>query len=164
MLLPALAGASTANENLQKIGTGTSYYLKIFKIYDASLYSSDGAQDHNILSNEVSKCLHLEYDVDISKDIIVESATAALSRQFPTEVLTKFGTEIDLIHQRYQDVRKGDSYTLCYNRETDATTLAFNDAIVVSISSSGFAEIYFSIWLGEDDPLDKSLRDDLLSG
>ncbi len=164
MLLPTLVSASTLNHNLQKIGEGTSYYLKFFKVYDASLYSSDSAGSRNILSNEVSKCLHLKYDVDISKDIIVKSSIATLSRQFPAEVLTEFSKDIDLIHQRYQDVQKGDSYNLCYNRDTYETTLAFNDSIVVSIISPGFAEVYFSIWLGEDEPLDKSLRDDLLSG
>jgi hypothetical protein len=164
MLSPALVSASTSNHNLQKIGEGTSYYLKIFKVYDASLYSSDSPGDRNILSNEVSKCLQLEYDVDINKEIIIESAIAALNRQFPAEVLTEFSRDIELINQRYQDVQKGDSYTLCYNRDTHETTLAFNDSIVVSITSPGFAEVYFSIWLDEDEPLDKSLRDDLLSG
>lgn len=164
MLSPALVSASIANHSLQKVGEGTAYYLKFIKVYDASLYISDDAVRKDILSSNVSKCLHLDYDVDITRDIFIESSTDSLSRQFPAEVLAEFSTDIDLIHQNYQDVKKGDSYTLCYDRDTKETTLAFNNTVVVSITSPGFAEFYFSIWLGETDPLDKNLRDELLLG
>lgn len=163
IFFPVLASASNPKSTLQKLGEGTVYYLKFIKVYDASLFGSENAMRKNILSSTVSKCLHLAYEVDIEKSIIVESATAILSRQFPQEVLARFDRDIDQLHQSYQDVQKGDRYTLCYDRDTSITTLAFNDAEVVSVTSPGFAEIYLSIWLGETEPLDENLRDDLLS-
>jgi len=44
------------------------------------------------------------------------------------------------------------------------TTLSYNGGVLVSVDSPDFAEIYFSIWLGKTDPLDETLRDDLLAG
>jgi hypothetical protein len=155
--------AKQFERDLQKMGQGTTYYLGFIKVYDATLYTSETAGNDNILSRDVSKCLHLEYNVDIEKNIFVESAETVLGRQFSNQQLLQVKNYIDQIHQGYQDVQEGDSYTLCYDNQSAVTTLALNDSTIVSVDSADFAEVYFSIWLGENEPLDEDLRDDLLS-
>lgn len=164
IIFPGWGGATTDTDDLQRLGQGEVYYLGFIKVYDASLYSSELAEETDILSRDVSKCLHLEYTVDIGRDDFVKAANAVLSRQFSEEQLAWANSDIESLHQGYQDVRDGDSYTLCYNSSDKVTTLSYNGGVLVSVDSPNFAEIYFSIWLGRNDPLDESLRDDLLAG
>lgn len=151
-------------EDMQLLGKGAAYYLKFIKVYDAELYSDTLVAPEDILLPSVSKCLHLQYVVGVKKDDFITAANTVLARQFTPEQLNKVASELEMLHDGYQDVEKGDSYTLCYADETKTTSLALNDKIVVSVASPAFAEIYFSIWLGETEPLDDKLRGNLLAG
>ena len=156
-------GTAASIENMQLLGKGTAYYLKFIKVYDASLYSEPLAGSQNILDRDVSKCLQLQYSVGVDAEDFITSANTILTRQFTTEQLNEVATELEILHGGYTDVEEGDSYTLCYLKTTQTTTLALNNQEVVSVSSPDFAEIYFSIWLGKTDPLDEELREDLLA-
>ena len=158
------ASALEQVNDLQKRGQGTAYYLGFIKVYDATLYGSDFKEVNSVLSSDVSKCLHLTYDVDLEKKVFVESADTILERQFTEGQLAQVQQYINQLHDGYQDVEEGDSYSLCYDRESQQTTLALNNSTLVSITSAEFAEVYFSIWLGAKKPLDDDLRDDLLAG
>ena len=61
----------------------------------------------------------------------------------------------------YQDVEPGDRYALTYVPGA-GTELAKNGEPLGVIPGADFASAYFAIWLG-DDPIDASLRDQLLS-
>lgn len=150
--------------DMQKVGQGKVYYLGFIEVYDASLYSSELTGAKDVLSGNVSKCLHLEYTVDIGRKDFVKAANIVLNRQFSEEQLALVDSDIESLHQGYRDVRDGDSYTLCYSSTEKVTSLSYNGEVLVSVDSPGFAEIYFSIWLGKRDPLDETLRDDLLAG
>ncbi|MFW2368828.1 MAG: chalcone isomerase family protein [Desulforhopalus sp.] len=150
-------------ENMQLLGKGEAYYLKFFKVYDAALYSEPLAENENILDDDVSKCLHLKYSVGVDRDDFITAANTILTRQYSSEQLRQVSTELDMLHSGYKDVEKGDSYTLCYSETTETTSLAFNGGKVVSVTSPAFAEMYFSIWLGNTSPLDEKLRNNLLS-
>jgi hypothetical protein len=158
------AGMAGGREDMQLLGKGAAYYLKFIKVYDAELYSDTLVAPEDILRSSVSKCLHLQYVVGVKKDDFITAANTVLARQFTPEQLNKVANELEMLHDGYQDVEKGDSYTLCYADKTKTTSLALNDKVVVAVSSPAFAETYFSIWLGETEPLDDKLRKNLLAG
>lgn len=161
---PASDSLASNFNDMQRLGQGKAYYLGFIKVYDASLYSSGPVAAKDILSRDVSKCLLLEYVVDIGKEDFVKAANTVLNRQFSENQLARVNSDIESVHQGYRDVRDGDSYTLCYSSTDSLTTLSYNGGVLVSIDSPDFAEIYFSIWLGSSDPLDETLRNDLLAG
>ena len=166
-VLPGFDGGAYADSiptEMQKLGKGQAYYLNFIKVYDATLYWLEIAEEKNILSSDVSKCLNLKYAVDIGKDDFIKAANSVLNRQFSQEQLRMVNGEIETLHQSYRDVHDGDSYTLCYNSREKVTSLSYNGIKLVAIHSPAFAEIYFSIWLGSSNPLDENLRDDLLAG
>ena len=161
---PVAASGTVIPEDLRPLGEGEAYYLKFIKVYDATLFGSSNSGQNSILSRDVSKCLHLEYAVDVKGKDFIKAAQTVLNRQFSEEQLLQVKQDIDALHQGYLDVKSGDTYTLCYDSRISETTLSLNGDTLVSIDSPEFAEIYFSIWLGENRPLDNKLRNDLLTG
>ena len=164
LLVPQVSGATIAPEGLQRLGQGNAYYLGFIKVYQATLFGSPAGDAETLLSDDVSKCLHLEYQVDVKKQQFIEAAEIVLERQFTAQRLDQVREGIEELHRGYLDVNGGDSYTLCYRSETGVTSLARNGSEVLSITVPGFAEVYFSIWLGEQRPLDERLRGDLTAG
>jgi len=161
---PHWSDATLVTGDMQKLGQGEVHYLGFIKVYDASLYSSELAGAKDILSVDVSKCLYLEYSVGVEKEDFAKAAHTVLNRQFSEEQLAPVKSDIEKIHKGYRDVQDGDSYSLCYSSADKVTTLSYNGGVLVSVNSPDFAKIYFSIWLGTTDPLDDTLRDDLLAG
>lgn len=164
LLLSSPVYGISGMSDLQRLGQGEAYYLGFIKVYDVSLYGSGLTSEQNILNRDVSKCLHIQYAVDIEKDDFIEAANTILNRQFSEKQLALAKGGIDALHEAYIDVEDGDTYTLCYSSVNSATTLSYNGDDLVTIDSPVFAEIYFSIWLGSNKPLDEDLRDDLLAG
>jgi hypothetical protein len=158
-----LSVGSDSMDTLQQLGKGQAYYLKFIKVYNAYLYGETNTKRKDILKDTVSKCLHLEYVVNVAKEDFIEAAETVLNRQFTTEQLDRVRQQIDMLHQKYSDVQKGDSYTFCYDGVTSDTTLVYNNKQLITIRSPEFAETYFNIWLGEKAPLDEKLRDSLLA-
>lgn len=154
---------SSQLRDMQLHGAGKAYYLKFIEVYDAALYTEQPASEMDILQGAVSKCLLLEYDVSLKQKDFIKAANTVLSRQFSAEKLEKVQGEIDTLHAAYKDVKDGDNYTLCYDSVERSTALSHNGTEVVRIVSRPFAEVYFSIWIGEDAPLDATLRDNLLA-
>ncbi len=154
---------SSSLDNMQLHGEGEAYYLKFIKVYDAALYTARVANEEEIIQGVVSKCLLLQYDVSLKQKDFIKAANTVLERQFTAEQLEVVGDEIDQLHAGYVDVKDGDQYILCYDSQESSTTLSHNDKKLVRIYSQPFAKIYFSIWLGNDSPLDDKLRDNLLA-
>lgn len=165
LFLATFASAAHGNsiENMKLHGEGEVYYLKFIKVYDAALYTGQEASEEDIIQGNVSKCLLLQYDVALKQKDFITAANTVLERQFTAEQLDAVRDEIEKLHAGYVDVEDGDQYTLCYDSTNSKTTLSYNDREVVRIQSQPFAKIYFSIWLGNDAPLDDKLRDDLLA-
>lgn len=147
---------------LSKISTGEVRYLGLFKVYDASLYVKTGVQKKDILKPKTSRCLKLEYSMSLSIDDIIIGEEAVLKRQHSKDKVERYKEEIEKMHVVYREVKKGDNYTLCYTAEDMTTTLSLNDEKLVSVSSEGFGEFYFGIWLGPIKPLDVKLRRTLM--
>lgn len=163
LILTTSGTVANTIDKMRLHGSGTAYYLKFIKVYDASLYTETVATEEEILAGAVSKCLFLTYDVSLSQGDFIKAADSVLQRQFKKEELQKVQQEIDKLHEGYQDVKEGDSYSLCYDSSEQTTTLSLNGSELVKIESKPFASTYFSIWLGQEKPLDKRLRDNLLA-
>ena len=164
LTLPLNSSASLGNylPDLERTGEGTIRWMGIFKVYDAALYTSKNLQAETILADNISKCLVLNYDLDLSANDIIKGANVVLERQNSAETLLNLKEYIDILHNNYTDVKSGDSYTLCYDADSQLTTLLYNNAEVVKIDSPEFARLYFAIWLGEQEPISSSLRTELL--
>lgn len=162
-LFSTAAMSASSESDMQLVGTGTAYYLKFIRVYDASLYAGDPIGNQDILSGNISKCLLLDYNVSLGREDFITAANTVLARQFTTEELDMARKELDRLHENYRDVTDGDIYSLCYDKDDSRTTLSLNGEELVGIESKQFARIYFSIWLGNTSPLDEKLRDDLLA-
>ncbi|HKJ65154.1 MAG TPA: chalcone isomerase family protein [Desulfopila sp.] len=151
-------------EGLVRSGEGDIRYLGLFHVYTAELFVGEGTRLSAVLDSQTSRCLAIRYTVDLSADDIVTGANAVLERQHTEQHIRPFRHLIDQLHSAYQDINEGDSYNLCYDSDTKTNTLYLNDQAVVSLPSSDLAALYFGIWLGENRPIDASLRSELLRG
>ncbi len=156
--------SATMPAGLELSGSGEIRYLGIFKVYGVSLYASRNSSPDNILQPNNSRCLQLEYTVELSVENFIEAADTILARQHDQQTLASVRKELNLLHASYRDVDEGDRYQLCYDAATETTHLIFNGRELVAIPSALFAEVYFGIWLGKTNPIDVELRADLLSG
>ena len=163
MVLLAPAAAFGSISSLELHGAGEFTYLGFIKVYDAELYVRTPFSAEEILDENTSKCLKLEYNVGLKAEDFRKSAVKILSRQHVPATLERVKSEIELLHNAYREVGDGDSYSLCYDAESQTTTLSLNQQELVSIASPEFAKIYFGIWLGENEPLDEELRNQLLT-
>jgi hypothetical protein len=167
IFLPGQGHAAISGMNL--MGKGEVYYMGFIKVYDAALYANNQYANNQsggqtVMDSETSRCLKLTYNVSLAVKDFVLGAEIVLARQHSPEKIAKLRKEIDMLHRAYRDVRKGDSYYLCYDAQQRLTTLTLNDTELVSVTSAEFAEAYFGIWLGAVQPIDEKLRDRLLSG
>jgi hypothetical protein len=160
--LPAVGSILTG---LEASGSGTIRYLGFIKVYEATLFAPREANVGELLTPDCSRCLSLDYMVDVSVENFVEAAETILAQQHDPVRLAAVRKHIDLLHASYVDVGKNDNYTLCYDAMTRDTTLYLNGKRRVLIpSAADFSEIYFGIWLSEESPLDKNLRASLVAG
>jgi hypothetical protein len=150
------------SDDMELVGVGKAKYLGIITVYNAALYVQKNQGSENILSSDTSRCLKLDYAVEVSPEDFIRAADTILRRQHDTDKLTRFEAEINKLHRSYSKVAKGDNYTLCYDAAAKATTLYRNSLPQMEIISEEFAEIYFGIWLGAKDPLNDGLRNRLL--
>jgi len=159
-------GNAAANipQELSLSGTGEIHYLGFIKVYDATLFAPPDAMRDNVLADDCSRCLKLDYAVNLSVDNFIEAAETVLKKQHNETILTSIKPQLDLLHQNYRDVKKNDSYTLCYDAAGQQTSLVLNGNTLVTIPSTQFAAIYFGIWLGKENPIDQNLRSQLLAG
>ncbi len=148
---------------LELRGKGEIRYLGIFKVYEAYLYTDSMHQDKDVLSAMCSRCLKIEYAMGLSAKDIIEASEVVLQRQHEKSTLAGVKAELELLYQKYKDVREGDIYTLCYDSHSQKTSVILNKNLLVQISSPDFAAIYFGIWLLEKNALDDRLRRKLLS-
>lgn len=147
---------------LTLVGTGAFHYMGLVKLYDAELLASKNAKRENLLSPDVSRCLKLDYAVDLTKDKFILAADTVLQRQHDAATLEAVRPQVDQLHAAYQDVKSGDHYTLCYDSQQQQTTLRLNGKKLIEVPNPEFARIYFGIWLGEQEPISQTLRELLL--
>ena len=149
-------------DSMTLVAKGNARYMGFIKVYDAHLYVPEKVDHERILSAEVSKCLKLEYDVGLKPKDLIKGANLVLQRQYPEEHLARIRPHVEELHNAYRPVDKGDSYTLCYDAESELTTLSLNAEQLVAIQSDEFGSAYFGIWLSPNKPLSSALQKQLV--
>jgi hypothetical protein len=164
LLLIPITGLANVPAGLKPVGTGEAFYLKVIKVYDASLSVSSNASRDTVLDATVSRCLTLDYAVDLTADKFALAADTILKRQQNAATLQQLKPQLEQWHGAYQDVKLGDVYQMCYDAKQQASTLVLNAETLTTVKSAAFASVYFSIWLGEKQPIAQVLREELLEG
>lgn len=149
------------NSQLTKNAESQVSLLWAFKLFEAALYLENGFAS-NDYPGEFSYALALRYHKSISRESLINNADDILRDLYPREKLANIQSELEQINQVYKEVNKGDEYTLIYSPD-QGTTLLFNGEPQITLKGRDFAEIYFSIWLG-DHPKSARLKRDLLNG
>lgn len=155
---PGLASSS----EMQPRGTGTAYWKRLIKVYDAQLLAPAEATADNILNEEVSKCLLLTYRVALDSETIITASNVVLERQHAPEVLANIEEELKLLSSKMQAVEKGDQYQFCYDHMEKNLSLTLNNELKHESDSALLAKLYLGIWLNEKLPISNKLRLSLL--
>ena len=95
-------------------------------------------------------------------DEFANATTEGITRGTDPETFASIRGSIDRINQLYEDVEPGDRYALTYVPGI-GTELALNGRQLGLVEGEDFSAALFAIWIG-DDPLDESLREQLLAG
>ena len=136
---------------------GEVRYLKMIKVYDIGLYSPSELSPKTILEKNISKCLKLKYAVDLSVDKFRLATKKILQRQHSPEHLANINDTLTKFQNAYQAVKKGDTYTLCYNGKNQQLQLDLNDKKLIQVQSAEFAKAYLGIWLSGNKPISRPL-------
>ncbi|MEM7791547.1 MAG: chalcone isomerase family protein [Verrucomicrobiota bacterium] len=143
-----------------KLGEHRFVYAMIFKLYDAALYVAPDSTAEDVLNAETSFELRFSYLRKIKKDIVLKSASRMLERNLTEKEREQIAERVEAINRAYRTVEKGDVSALIYELGT-GTTFELNGERKITIPGKDFAQLYFTIWLGEK-PASANLRDDLL--
>ena len=135
------------------VSKGEVRYLKMIKVYDISLYSPTKITAANVLNANVSKCLKLDYAVDLTVDKFRLATTKILKRQHGPDYLKTIQKPLEQLQSAYKPVKKGDSYNLCYNGSNQFLRLEWNDQKLAEIKSAELAKAYLGIWLSKNKPI-----------
>lgn len=152
---PAVALGS---ERLAMRGSGTAYYARLFRVYEAALYAPAGSRTPDLVAGTAPRCLLIEYRRPVTRDIIVTAADTVLQRQ--AVALSALEARLHHLNAAYRDVDAGDRYQLCHAPGGD-TRLSLNGEELIRIPGDDFAAAYFGIWL-RDGAISEDLRSALL--
>lgn len=149
-----LPGTSLASyKQWPLVSKGEVRYLKMIKVYDISLFSPAKVNANNILNTNISKCLKLDYAVSLSVDKFRLATTKVLNRQHSPSFLKSIERPLETLQNAYKPVKKGDTYSLCYNSSNQFMRLELNDKKLVEIKSAELAKAYLGIWLSKNKPI-----------
>jgi len=170
LLLLALGSAAASDlfpqrikaleQNFEKLGEYRYVYRFFFDLYEAALFTEEGADAEDVLNADEAFHLKFRYLREIDKAIILKSADRMLERNLSREERASIAERVDRINRAYTGVKKGDSSSLTY-KPGEGTTLTINDKTVVTIEGKDFARLYFQIWLGEE-AISDSMKQQLL--
>lgn len=145
-------------ERLAMRGSGTAYYARLFRVYDAALYAPAASRSRDLVAGTAPRCLLIEYRRPVSRDVIATAADTVLQRQ--AVAIGPLQARLERLNAAYRDVGAGDRYQLCHAPGAD-TRLSLNGEELIRIPGDDFAVAYFGIWL-RDGALSEDLRSALL--
>jgi hypothetical protein len=155
--LLVFSNASAFSNSWPLRATGEVHYLKFIKVYDVSLYSPETLSAETILQAHISKCLKLDYAIDLSLDKFRLVTDKILKRQQSSSHLESIKKPLEQLQNAYKPVKKGDFYRLCYEAKTQMLRLEHNDSKLVEIRSEQLASTYLGIWLSNNKPISRPL-------
>lgn len=155
--------------NWQEYSQGIATWMW-FEVYQAALFIDANSRldsalagetyklsSQQLLAEERSLKLQLCYAREVTPKQFIEGANHVL----PGNLSPALKKQVEVLHNAYQTVKKGDCYSLIYNNQTKKTQLKLNDKLVFSTNLKGFKQVYFGIWIG-DNPLSSRLKNALL--
>ena len=145
-------------ERLAMRGSGTAYYARLFRVYEAALYAPAGSRAPDLVAGTAPRCLLIEYRRAVTRDIIAAAADGVLQSQ--GVAIEPLQTRLVRLNAAYRDVAAGDRYQLCHAPGGD-TRLSLNGEELIRIPGDDFAIAYFGIWL-RDGAISEDLRSALL--
>jgi hypothetical protein len=148
-----------AATDLELAGVGLLRYRVFIKGYVAGLYLAEGVEVEEVLE-DVPRRLEIEYFWSIPAEGFAQATREGMSRNLDPATLGRLRGHIDQLNALYASVEPGDRYSLTYI-PGQGTELALNGVPRGRIEGAEFSSALFAIWLG-DEPLDRSLRDQLL--
>jgi Chalcone isomerase-like len=131
----------------------------IFKVHVAAFYQPKESGPSDVLADQPRRIV-IEYLRDIAREDYISAGEDMMARHHSKEEIEAIREGINQINALYQDVKKGDRYSITYLPGV-GTTLQFNDEVKGTIPGAEFARVYFSIWLGDKTPY-KDFRDRLV--
>ncbi len=158
-----LSSANAFSSSWPLRAEGQVRYLKFIKVYDVKLYSPVALSPKTILKPDVSKCLKLDYAVDLDVTKLRLATEKILRRQHPATYLNKIRQPLEQLQGAYKNVKKGDSYQLCYDGQSRKMRLELNNNRLVEIQSADLAKAYLGIWLSGNKPISGPLYNRLFS-
>lgn len=139
-------------------GSGTAYYARLFRVYDAALYAPAGSRAADLVAGSLPRCLLIEYRRPVTRDMIATAAETVLERQ--GVALAPLQARLERLNAAFRDVADGDRYQLCHAPGGE-TRLTLNTEELIRIPGDDFAAAYFGIWL-RDGAISEELRSALL--
>ena len=117
------------------------FKVVFFKIYDASLFASDGE-----FSRSKPFALRIKYLVDADKERIINQSIDEMERQKAArpDRLAEWKT---LMEENFTDIKENDLAFMVQNSDR-TLTLWMNDEEPVTIFDKGFVRAFLNIWVG----------------
>ena len=141
---------------LQGVGKKSVLFMNAFEV---GYYQERSQLDLHPLDN-VAKHLEVRYFVNIPGKKLFNFNIDVMRDNYSTEELRAINDEIDQLKKYYVDLKKGDCYELTYIPEI-GTKFKLNGELKGIIKGKRFAEILFSVWLGER-PFDQKIKEEIL--
>jgi len=149
---------AAGNKNLRLTGAGLFRYWG-FKAYTGALYLEEGASVDEVLSDR-AKRIELEYYRAIKGKDFGPATDKSIAKNVDATTYERLRPKIDYHNSLYEDVRRGDRYSLTYIPGR-GTELALNGEPKGVIEGADFAAAVFSIWLGPQ-PINNSFKKQIL--
>lgn len=128
-----------------KVGEARLKVGWVFKVYDAAYFVQKGTSAEASVLADVGKRLELTYLRDIPREQFIKAADDLMAGYLTEAARAPLADRLDEINRAYQDVKKGDTYTLEYT-PGKGTVLSLNGKVQVVIPGADFGREYFRIW------------------
>lgn len=157
VLLAEVATCLEDSGDVEVVATTRYNVGGVFHVFDATFKAHPESARSNPLG-DFPKSIEFTYARKIKSNQLIGAAENILKITLPESTLASIGERINKLNAAYDNVERGDTYTLQYHPKS-GTTLLRNGKVVETIAGADFQRAYFSIWLGPDSPFGLSPKD-----
>ena len=156
--LPDTVQAGSTSLQLNGLGLRTKFMIKV---YVAGLYLPQKSSDANaILHPDAAKQIVMHFVRDVTKNQLTDGFADSFHNNTP-DAEKSLKSEVDRFFAALQSVKEGEEITLTYVPEKGTSVIIAGKEKLI-INGPAFAEMLFSVWLG-DKPPNAALKKGLLS-
>lgn len=142
---------------LQGVGKKSVFFMEAFEV----AFYQEKRQLASAPLDNVAKHIEVRYFVNIPGKKLFSFNVDVMEDNYSKEELLVIADEMEALKDYYIDLKKGDSYELTYIPGV-GTQFEHNGNVKGLIKGERFAEILFSVWLGEK-PFDKKIKAQILN-